>query len=311
MKILLRLILVLPFIARPGVTTQSAPEQLPSPVSIYLTATSPKGQLLKLSSSDLSIQENKQPAHIDRVDCGKPEPLLLAVLLDTSGSRIADPHLSAHYDALKKFLASTLAKGDVAYLVSFADQPHPLTPPTADPAVLGAALDQLKSATPTGKTAVYDSLKMVSSQYLSVNYVRRVILMIGDFQDNSSKIDVAKASAASLESRSTVFVILDENDGQRRPTTRTIEDRSDDYSFRVARETGGQTFVIESQAQFPAALDNIRNVLNHSCRVEYTPPSPDDSKDLIRLSAKIVHGHAMLFAPQARPARGEPRSPAR
>lgn len=242
------------------------------------------------------------------MDCGKPEPLLLAVLLDTSGSRIADPNLSAHYDALKKFLASTLGKGDTAYLVSFADQPRQLTSPTADLTILNAALDQLKSATPKGKTAVYDTLKMASNQNLSVDHVRRLILMVGDFTDNSSKVDINKASAAPLESRSTLFVILDQNDSPPRPTTRTLEGGNPDDSFQVARETGGQTFVIESPTQFPAALDGIDNVLNHSCRVDYMPASPTDPKALIRLSAKIVHGHAILYAPQARPARGRLQS---
>ena len=257
MKTLLRRILVLLLIAQPGISAQSTPAQLPSPnsVSIYVTATSTKGQLLPLSPSDLAIQENKQPAHINRVDCGKPEPLLLAVLLDTSGSRNADPNLSAHYDALKEFLASTLTKGDTAYLVSFADQPQQLTPPTADLTVLNVALDQVKSVPPKGKTALFDTLKMASDQNLSVEHVRRVILVVTDFMDGSSKIDVDKASAAPLASRSTFFVILDQNDKPPRETTRIVEGSNPDDSFRVARETGGQTFSIENSAQFNAALE--------------------------------------------------------
>jgi VWFA-related protein len=309
MKTLLKSILILPFITCAGTAAQ-----LPSsnPVTIYLTATSPKGQLRALSASDLSIQENKQPVHIDRIDCGKPEPLLLAILLDTSGSRMADANLSVHYDALKKFLASTLAKGDSAYLVSFAKESRLLTPPTADLAILNAALDQLKSVVRKGSTAVYDTLKMASNQNLSVDHVRRVILMIGDFQDNSSKIDMTKASAAALESRSTVFVILDENDSNfRSQRNRTIqEEGSVEDAFPLTRETGGQTFFIDNQAAFPAALDAIHNVLNHSCRVDYTPAAPTDPQALIRLSAKIIHGHAILYAPQARPARTPPASPA-
>jgi VWFA-related protein len=309
MKTLLKSILIFLFIAQPGIAAQSAfaQPQSSNPVTIYLTATSPKGQLLALSPSDLAIQENKQPAHIDRVDCGKPEPLLLAILIDTSGSRIADRNLIAHYDALKKFLASTLGKGNAAYLVSFADQPHQLTPPTADLTILNAALDQLRSVPPTGKTAVYDTLKMASIQNLTVEHVRRVILMIGDFGDNSSKIDVSQVSAAAFESRSTLFLMMDQNDSPPQVRNRTIQEegRAEDL-FKVARETGGQTLTIESPTGFPAALDIIHNVLNHSCRVDYTPPSPVDSKPLIRLSAKVIHGHAVLYAPQARPARTQP-----
>lgn len=50
-------IFILLFIAQPGIAAQSAPDPLPSSnfVTIYLTATSPKGLLLALSPSDLSI----------------------------------------------------------------------------------------------------------------------------------------------------------------------------------------------------------------------------------------------------------------
>lgn len=304
MKLILKsLLIIILFVTQ---TTCLAQSPSPNSVTIYLTATSPKSQLIPISANDLSIQENKQFAHIDRVDCGKPEPLLLAILLDTSGSRIADPNLSAHYDSLKKFLASTLAKGDTAYLVSFADQPHQLTPPTADLSVLNAALDQLKTVPPKGKTALFDTLKMAADQNLSVDHVRRVILVVSDFMDGSSKIDVNKASAAPLASHSTLFVILDQTDKPPHQTGRTLEGGNPDDSFQVARETGGQVYSIEGPTEFPAALDVIRNVLNTSCRVEYTPASPVDSKPLIRLSAKILHSHATLYAPQSRPARTQP-----
>jgi Mg-chelatase subunit ChlD len=303
MKALLSHIVILLFICQ---IRAAAQQPSPNSVTMYLTATSPKSQLIPISADDLSITENKQPAHIDRMDCGKPEPLLLAILLDTSGSRNIDPNLSAHYDALKKFLASTLAKGDTAYLVSFADQPHQLTPPTADLTVLNSALDQLKSVPPKGKTVLFDTLKLASEQNRTVDHVRRVILVVTDFMDGSSKIDVNKASAAPLASRSTLFVILDQNDKPPRPTNRTIEGGNPDDSFQVARETGGQVYAVENPTEFPAALDIIHNVLNYSCRVQYTPASPVDSKPLIRLSAKVLHGHATLYAPQSRPARPQP-----
>lgn len=300
MKTLLKSILILPFICQTAIAAQP---QASNSVTIYLTATSPKGQLLALSASDLSIQENKQPAHIDRVDCGKPEPLLIAILLDTGARRFFDQHLSEHYEALKNFLASTLAKGDTAYLASFTDPPHQLIPPTADLTVLSAALDQLKIPSPKGRPAIYDAIKMASDQNLSVDHVRRVILVVGDFLDRASKIDVNKASAAPLASRSMLLVILDWNDKPRPTNTRTLEEGNPDDSFQVARETGGQVFSIEGPSQFPDALNIIHNVLNFSCRVDYTPASPVDSKPLIRLNAKIIHGHAVLYAPQARPAR--------
>ncbi len=304
MERLLISIFVLLLIGSVGDTAERAAEEDPSPkaVSIYVTAVSQKGQLVEVSAADLSIQEDKQAAHIERVECGKAEPLLIAVLVDTSGSRVGNPFLPVHYDALKRFLSSTLAKGDAAYIVAFSDETKSLSALTSDVSILGDALDKLKSTEARGKTAVYDSIRMASDENLSVDHVRRVIVMIGDFDDNASKINISEASAAPLRSRSTVFIVVDDDGGLPRQSP-LLENRGQEYALRIARETGGQAFFVERQDQFLAALDSIHNVLNHSCRVEYTSSSTNDRKELIRLSAKVVHGHVTLFAPQARPAR--------
>lgn len=289
-------------LAASAVVTSSSPSEENAPpksVSIYVAATSPKGQLVALSPADLSIQEDKQPTHIDQVECGKPEPLLLAVLLDTSLGRGTDPFLPAHYDTLNKFLSSTLAKDDTAYIVTFGGEAKPLTAMTSDARVLAAALDKLKSTAPLGKHASYDAVKTASDQNLSVDHVRRVIVMIGNFYDHASKINISQALAAPLKSQSTVFFLVDDD---ARRQQRIIQDTSEDDALRIARETGGQAFVVNQQNEFPAALDSIHNVLTHSCRVKYTPSFPNETKDLLPLSVKAVRGHVTLFAPQSRPA---------
>lgn len=78
-------------------TVQNAPATAPSPgmesVAIYVTPVSKKGIPADLKPGDLTITEDKVPAKIEKTNCGKPEPLLLGLLLDVSASRRRDPLL--------------------------------------------------------------------------------------------------------------------------------------------------------------------------------------------------------------------------
>jgi hypothetical protein len=73
--------------------------------AIYITVANKKGTAIgDLKPEDITITENKVPAKIEKVTCGKAEPLLVGILVDVSGSRSTDSHLREHYDALEGFL---------------------------------------------------------------------------------------------------------------------------------------------------------------------------------------------------------------
>jgi hypothetical protein len=78
-----------------AISGQSNPEQTaPARVSpiqtekaaIYVTAATKQGMLIRdLKPDDLAITEDKVPTKIEKVNCGRPEPLLVGVLVDVSG----------------------------------------------------------------------------------------------------------------------------------------------------------------------------------------------------------------------------------
>lgn len=94
--------------------SQSAP-LAPTPAqtetaSIYITAGTHKGIPIRdLKPEDITIREDKVPARIEKVTCGKPEHLLVGVVMDVSGSRRSDSQLLTYYDDLEAFLHRLLA----------------------------------------------------------------------------------------------------------------------------------------------------------------------------------------------------------
>jgi len=87
-------------------SAQTAPSPTASPVTgsvaIYITAATKKGvSVTDLKPDDLTVTEDEVPAKIERISCGKPDPILLGVLVDVSGNRRFDPHLGSHYEALE------------------------------------------------------------------------------------------------------------------------------------------------------------------------------------------------------------------
>ena len=96
--------------------TQTAPSPPATPVaesvSIYITAATKQGApLTDLRPDDLTITEDKIGAKIEKISCGKPDPILLGVLVDVSGSRRV-ANLSFEYDALQAFLNQILSGRD-------------------------------------------------------------------------------------------------------------------------------------------------------------------------------------------------------
>jgi von Willebrand factor type A domain len=194
-----------------AIASSSAPAQVPASdnVTMYVGAVSKTDQFVDLHVSDLAVEENDKPVHIDAVTCGQPEPVLIGLLIDISGSRHWDPLLASHYDALKAFLSSTLTREDGAYIVTFGANPRALAGVTSNLGELDKALDDLKTMQPFGPTAMYDSIAAAGNANFFRKKGRRILIVVGDFEDNVSRNTLEKASFAALGTQTTVYPIVD------------------------------------------------------------------------------------------------------
>ena len=237
--------------------------------SIYITAATKKGMLIRdLKPEDLTITENRVSAKIDKLTCGKGEPLLVGILMDTSGSRRLDPHLRSHYDALVAFLNQLLTGDDRAYLMTFDVDVHELSGLMSDQAEISTAFEKLRKYEPRGSTALYDGIKEAAGAKFKGRSGRRILVVIGDWEDNSSQIRLEDAVKDAQKSSTTVYAIMDDAGAYK--ALKKGHKQAVYCATRIADETGGLVYEVYAKEDFARVLEAIREAVTGSCRVEYT-----------------------------------------
>jgi VWFA-related protein len=281
---------------------QSAPAVASSPamesVAIYVTPVSKKGVPADLQPGDLTITEDKAPATIQQVSCGKHEPILIGILVDVSGSRRGDPHLGSHYDALQVFLDHLLAGDDAAYVIAFDDRLHKLTELTADRVALSATFDKLRKHQPVGSTAMYDAIKAAAGANFFGRRGRRILVVVGDWEDNSSQVHMGQGVEAAQRNSTTIYPIVDAQDGayfKEKAYRRALS-----VAKEVAEEAGGWPYDVHSEKEFDAALQAIQVAIGGSCRVEYSVPKGAAANREIKLHVDIHAKDTSISYPRAR-----------
>jgi VWFA-related protein len=266
-------------------STQTAPSPAASSVTesvaIYITAATNKGvPLTDLKPDDLRITEDKVEAKIEKIRCGKPDPILLGVLVDVSGSQ-RDAHLASRYDALQAFLNQVLREQDGAFVVAYDDKPYKLSQLSADRASLLAAFDELKKHQPHGPTALYDAIKAAANANFFDRSGRRILVVVGDWEDNSSHIRLDQVGEFPERTSTTVYAVVDST------ASAALSTKSYKHALLAAKEvteeTGGLYYDVHGEKEFVTALQAIQVAISGSCRVDYSIPKVASPKKGIKL----------------------------
>jgi len=282
-----------------AVTVPDGPAQTET-AAIYITAETKKGMLIReLKPENIAITEDKVPARIEKIRCGKPEPLLVGVLVDVSGSRLIDPLLGSHYDALAAFLKQLLTGDDGAYVVAFDDEPHKLSELMSNGSVISATFEKLRKYEPHASTALYDGIQAAAEvTFLKGHSGRRILLVLADWDDNSSHINLEEAVKAAQKRATTVYAIVDRQDGY---TSIKRGHRQAVYcATRVAEETGGLTYDVYGAEDFAKVLRAIGGAVVGSCRVEYTTAGNARAKKGTKLQIEADSKDITILYPRVR-----------
>jgi Ca-activated chloride channel family protein len=163
-------------------------------VNVLFTVTNKKGRLIPdLTRDDFRVYEDGAPQRI--ADFGRRSnlPLRIGVLMDTSNS--VRPRLEFEKESAIDFLNAVLRPGrDQAFLVSFDVEPVLLANYTDD---VGKLSDAIRSLTAGGGTGLFDALYYACQQKMifppSQPYLRRVLIIVSDGQDNESQHSMEEA----------------------------------------------------------------------------------------------------------------------
>jgi len=197
-------------------------------------------------------------------------PIKLAMLLDDSGSMEHD--LAQAQSAAKRFM-TRLRPEDQAMVVAFASEVTLLEGFTSDQHRLAAAVDRTKAE---GGTAMYDGLIFALDRLGEPDdRVRRVIVLIGDGADSSSKTTIEEVMEKAAARDVLIYTIGFSGTGMARarmnakggmasgPYSSTLNNiHPGESTLRsLADEAGGRSFFVESAGALSETYDEIATEL--------------------------------------------------
>ncbi|MBI4457165.1 MAG: VWA domain-containing protein [Acidobacteria bacterium] len=204
-------------------------------VSVLFTAFDTKGRhIAGLTTSDLDIYEDGMKQDIEFLRSqgdldSEAEPLTIVLLMDTSGS--VKEKLGVERAIARDFFKRVLRRAkDLAAIVQFNTRVAPVQEFTDNVEKLEEALQSL---TATGSTALYDAICLAAVEKLASAAGRRVIVIVSDGEDTSSRSTLREAIGAAQKNNAVIFAV----------GVNAAGSKSEFVPLReLAKETGGRFF---------------------------------------------------------------------
>ncbi len=232
-------------------------------VQMLATVTDKKNRLVTdLTKDDLKIFEDGKPQEIRFFSRETDLPLRIGMLIDTSNS-IRD-RLHFEQDAAVDFLTEVLRPGkDSAFVEAFDVEPQFIQDYTDDVEKLSNAVQSLRAG---GVTSLYDAIYLACKEKLYIfpppePYLRRVMIVISDGQDNQSVHTRDEAIAMAQKAEVTIFTISTNRSG--------AEGKGDQVLKMLAKDTGGRPFFPFEAGDLAANFQEIARELRSQYSLAY------------------------------------------
>jgi len=260
---------LLPLSAAPQNSTQTPPEQAAN-ISVNVdrhlvnfTVADSKGKFITtLKKEDFKVYEDDKPQTVTNFSSETNLPLTIALIVDSSGS-IRDK-LRFEQEAAIEFFYNTLTRGkDKALVIAFDTQAELLQEFTDDPEKLADAVHKIRSG---GGTSMYDAvyLAITHPQYgLARQAGRKVVILIGDGDDNNSRISLTEMLESAQKNDVAIYGI---STNKTADFSRADQQRGDKTLKKMAEDTGARAF-------FPLRLQDLTlnfQQISQELRAQYT-----------------------------------------
>ena len=231
--------------AQPAAGPQSQTEQ-PQPetggairvevneVIVPVTVTDDKGRFISnLEKKDFEILDEGKPQTINFFSRERSQPVVAGFLIDLSNSSRAQ---WKNFQTAATELVLTLLPGKdkfSGYMIGYGNKAELMVNTTSDPEDMVAKLRDLK---PGGGAALYDAIYMACTNRTLITgepfEPRRVLIVVGDGNDNSSKKTLQEALEVAQRNLVTIYGISTVSYG--------FTSEGSDNLTKLAEETGGR-----------------------------------------------------------------------
>jgi len=259
-------------------------------VQMLATVTDKKNRLVTdLTKDDFRIFEDGKPQEIRFFSRETDLPLRIGMLIDTSNS-IRD-RLHFEQDAAVDFLTEVLRPGkDRAFVEAFDVEPQFIQDYTDDVEKLSNAVQSLRAG---GVTSLYDAVYLACKEKLYIfpppePYLRRVLIVISDGQDNQSVHTRDEAIAMAQKAEVTIFAISTNRSG--------AEGKGDQVLKMLARDTGGRPFFPFEAGDLAANFQEIARELRSQYSLAYVSTNAAHDGTFRKISIQPVDNSLRIRA---------------
>ncbi len=271
-------------------------------VSVLATVRTKNGDIVQdLEKEDFVLTESGQRQEIKYFSRESNLPLVLGLLVDTSGSqhRLLGEEQEASYRFLDEVLREDL---DRTFIVHFDYRPEVLQNLTTSKAKLEKALERVTQPfayrTNYGGTTLYDAVYLCSNLITKKQTGRKAFILLTDGDDHGSRTRVEDAIEAAQRADTLLYSILFEDDQYRRgsfgPDGKSVLQK-------MSRETGGGFFEVSKKHPLDAIYKQLQEEMRNQYSFGYTP-SDRASKEFrpIKLTTRrkglVVQARAGYYA---------------
>ena len=272
-------------------------------VEVYFNVRAGSQFVPGLPKEEFEVLENGRPEVVRYFSALSEQPLRIGLMIDTSGSQTRV--IQAEKEVAGNFLDQVLRDGDQAMLVSFDSGVELKQDFTSSTEKLHEALRRVERASshsspelgdmpaPRRSTALYDSIRLVSSSRMRRVQARKVFIILTDGEDQGSRTTADDAITAALQSDAICYVLLvaDSEVSSRKGY------QGETKMEELAKSTGGRLIHVRKHLRdLQKRFDEISLELRNHYSIGYTPQDRSSRVEYRRLSVQSKHG----FRVQAR-----------
>ncbi len=249
------------------VVIRSSVERVP----VLFTASDHRNKFVTdLERHDIEVFDNKKKQEITEFSQETNLPLRVGLLIDTSNS-IRD-RFKFEQEAAIEFLRSIIRPGkDQVFLWSYDTNVEVVQDSTDDVEKLTLGIRSLKAG---GGTSLYDCIYQAArDKFLhspETESVRRVLIVIGDGDDNQSRASREETLAMVQRAEATIFTVGTNISGSEMPGDKVLK--------RFSLETGGRSFFPFRLQDMTTSFQSIALELRSQYALVFKPNTPRDGQ---------------------------------
>lgn len=245
-------------------------------VELYTSVFEKGRPVTGLTRESFKVLEDGVEQAIDGFELVTNLPIALGIGVDTSGSM--EETLPEAQKAANDFLRSVMTPRDRCFLVTFDNEPQLVSRFTTDKERLAQALAGLRAQ---GSTSLWDAVVYGLYQYQGTKG-RKAYVILTDGADRASKFTYEAALDYARKTGVAIYFIGLKIGGTQFDVRTKIN--------RMARETGGAVYYVESAKGLAGVYKEIDEELRSQYLITYTPPARQGTK-WRKIEVKVTPGN--------------------